>query len=179
MLNKEDKIKRWIRCGFVLLSIMVIAFAPVQVRAVTGDPITDPEFQLAPNDCGVIGTDGKLVECEWGDFLNLINRIMRFIIFISASIATLAFAYAGFMYLTAFGEMGKIEEAHNIFKSTITGMIIIMLAWLVVATILKVLEVEQPFSILDLNQPVNTNGLDGVQDLPQKNTVPYIDPSQV
>ncbi|MES2409396.1 MAG: hypothetical protein V4509_03810 [Patescibacteria group bacterium] len=143
--NKKKKIQRSL---LAVGSIFVFFLVPLSVFAVTDDPLTDPNFQLAPTTCGVMvnGVPGR--ECGWADFLNLINRIMKFIIVISASIGVLMFAYAGFLYLTAFGEMGKVEQAHKIFSTTITGIIIIMLAWLIVATILKVLGVGPLFTVL-------------------------------
>lgn len=135
---------------FLLLSILLLtifASSTSLTYAIGGqdDFQSNPNAQLAPSDCGNSGQR----ECGWGDMLSFINRIIKFIIYFSSTLAVLAFCYAGFLYLTAFGEMGKVEEAHNIFRTTIIGMIIIMLAWLIVATIIKSLGVKQDFTILD------------------------------
>lgn len=100
--------------------------------------------QLVP-DCkgsGAYGpskTGGNIVECDWADLIVLANNIVRFLVFISAILATMAFCYAGFLYITAFGESGKIEQAHKIFKSALIGVFFVLCGWLIIATILKVL----------------------------------------
>jgi len=144
-----SKVKKFFLFGLAMFVVAITLFAiPTTSRAIEGDPASDPDFQLVSNsDCGQV-VEGNLDECDWNDFLQLMSRIMKYIIFISASISVLMFAYAGFLYLTAFGEMGKVEQAHKIFSTTITGVIIIMLAWLIVATILKGLQVAPEFSIL-------------------------------
>ncbi len=157
----KSKLKSLLKTGFISLGIMFVSISlPVFVNAEAGDPATDPNFQLVSTDCGqsVPSTDpaGNPTfkinrECGWGDLIVLLNRILQYIIFISASIAVLMFVYAGFLYLTAFGEMGKVEQAHRIFSSTITGIVLILIAWLIVATLLKVLEISPEFTILEDN----------------------------
>lgn len=137
--------------------VFLLVCSPNGAYAETGDPASDPNFQLvSTTDCGQM-KGGQLDECGWADFLSLISRIMKYLIFISGSIAVLMFAYAGFLYLSAFGEMGKVEQAHKIFSSTMMGVIIIMLAWLIVATILKLLEVGPDFTILQGIENVQTS----------------------
>lgn len=131
----------------LLITLTTISFvAPATVLAAgSGDFASDPNAQLAPTDCGNKGQR----ECGWNDFISLINRLIKFVIYFSATLSVMAFCYAGFLYLTAFGEMGKIEEAHSIFRTTIVGMLIVMMGWLIVATILKTLGVSGEFTILD------------------------------
>jgi hypothetical protein len=174
MQKTKTKIKNILKLGAISLGIMFVSLSiPLFVNAEAGDPATDPSFQLVSKDCGqttFVGTDGPVNratinrECGWGDLLVLLNRIINYVIFLSAFIAVLAFCYAGFLYLTAFGEMGKVEQAHKIFSSTIMGIIIIMIAWLIIASILKVMKVRQEFTILDMQQPINTDGLNNVKD---------------
>ncbi|MES2223855.1 MAG: hypothetical protein V4469_02890 [Patescibacteria group bacterium] len=147
--NKKQKVGSFskILLGFIGAALLFFS-VPLFVNAEAGDPVTDPNFQLAPTKGSCDKNAQGVEECGWSDFIKLINRIMKFAVFISASVGVLMFAYAGFLYLTAFGEMGKVEQAHKIFSTTITGIIIIMLAWLIVATILKTLEVMPEFTIL-------------------------------
>jgi len=62
---------------------------------------------------------------------------MKFLIFISIPIATLLFSYAGFLYVTAGGNTGKIQKAHDIFKDVAVGFLIVLSAWLIVNTIVS------------------------------------------
>lgn len=144
---------------FALMPIM----GPVAVLGATPSASDAPElgenYQLVPCGTSKAGPVSTNRECGWADLLVLISRIMKFLIALSAVLAVLSFSYAGFLYVTAFGEMGKIEQAHGIFSSVITGVIIVLCAWLLVATILKTLcgaggssEAEcQKFSLLNLS----------------------------
>ncbi len=122
-------------------------------------PTTDPtkdNFQLAPSTC--FGSGEKATVdiknyggCGWKDLIQLLNTVIKFMVYIAASLSAIAFAYAGFLYMTAFGQSGKIEQAHGIFSKTLTGIFFVLLGWLLVATILKVMGVDQAFSLLNMS----------------------------
>ncbi len=176
MKHKRNKAKGVFAFGILALCVSCFMFTvPTVLNAASapayeGDPMTDPNFQLVSTECGKTTESGMINrECGWADLLVLLNRIINYVISISAFIAVLSFVYAGFLYLTAFGEMGKVEQAHRIFSSTVTGIVIILIAWLIIASILKVMKVGQDFTILDLSQPINTDGLNNVRDLPSSN----------
>jgi len=78
-------------------------------------------------------------DCNFQALVATANRIINFIITIAGSFAAILFAYAGFMYLTAQGDTGKISQAHNIFKSVLVGFVVILVAWLIVYTLLNTL----------------------------------------
>ncbi len=141
--------------SFVFGGIMVLPSNTIGVA----EP-TDSDFQLVPEGCGnAQGTAGPTLsgellsdECGWSDLLELVSNVMKFLIYIAVSVGVLACAYAGFIYITAFGETGKIEQAHKIFSAVIIGFLIILLAWLIVATIIKTLDVNPDgFTILDVD----------------------------
>lgn len=156
MQKINKKIKNILKTVLVSFGVMfALLSVPLSVNAAANDPVSDPNFQLVTRDCGQM-VGGTLDECGWNDFLDLISRIMKYLIFISASIATLMFAYAGFLMLTAFGDSGKVEQGHKIFSTTMTGIIIVMLAWLIIATILKILQVGPDFTILQGVESVQT-----------------------
>ncbi len=91
-------------------------------------------------------------DCGWKELMNLFKRLIDFSLFMAASFAVIGFAYAGFLYLTAFGDMGKVEQAHHMFSTIMTGVFIVLCGWLLVATILKTLGVDNSFSLIDLSQ---------------------------
>jgi hypothetical protein len=89
--------------------------------------------------CGIIspGADTatiKAQECTFSDLLILGQNIIKYLIFISIPIAAIAFAWAGFLYLTSGGETGKISKAKGIFWNVMLGFIFILTAWLLVYT---------------------------------------------
>ena len=87
----------------------------------------------------VTNCQGKadLGECNWNDLIELINRIIKFLVYAATSFSVVSFAYAGFLYLSSAGDHGKVEEAHHIFKNVMIGMFFVLAGWLIVATILK------------------------------------------
>lgn len=142
--------------GAIIFSILAFSFFSSAIGA-TGDveltdqyknsnPTTNSGYQIVPH-CA----DRPGQECKWEDLLVLVRNIMGLLLYLSATIAVISFMYAGFLYLTAFGDMGKVEQAHGIFSKVIIGFLFVFLGWLIVATILKTMGVVPDFSILDFN----------------------------
>ena len=52
------------------------------------------------------------------------------------------FAYAGWKYMTAGGNIGKATQARDIFTNVAIGLVIILAGWLVVDTVMKTLVKE-------------------------------------
>lgn len=128
----------------ILFLLFVFAFVPsafaatsLELGSVGGDDYigTDGANQIVPECRGENGNG----ECGWEDLVELAKRILNFVVYFSGILAVMAFCYAGFLYMTAFGNMGKVEEAHKIFGSAIIGVFFILAGWLIVATILKIL----------------------------------------
>ncbi len=114
---------RKIQFAFAFLSLLLLflSFGYAQAQG------------LVP-DCG-----GKATECGLSDFVLLINNIIKFTVKLVISVSVIVFAWAGFKYLTNRGDTGKVKEAHGIFMKVIVGLLIVLLAWLIVNTILKLL----------------------------------------
>jgi hypothetical protein len=86
-------------------------------------------------------------ECGFEEFIALFNRVIVFLLFyLAAPLAVVSFVYAGFMYMTAAGDTGKISKAHDIFKNVLIGMVLAFGAYLIVTAILKGLEVDSSFT---------------------------------
>jgi len=128
------------------------------------NPSTGSDFQIVPictnsyKGSSVRNEVGEEKgECDWVDLLKLVRNVMSLLLFLSAIIAVLSFMYAGFLYLTSFGDMGKVEKAHGIFSKVIIGFLFVFLGWLIVATILKTMGVTDDFNILDTRSVPDTN----------------------
>lgn len=90
------------------------------------------------------GTPDK--ECTFTELIALFNLIINFLLFkLAAPLAVLAFVYAGFLYITAAGDTGKIAKAHDIFKNVLIGLILAFGAFLIVTAILKGLDTDSDF----------------------------------
>lgn len=145
MRKKEIKSKIKKLC---IIAISFFVLANIFVAPAFAAATLSSDFELVP--CLSSKYPG---DCNWAALILLVQNIMNFLIVISASLAVLAFCYAGFLYVTAFGEMGKIETAHSIFSKTIVGVVFVLLGWLIIATILKVLEADpNVINIIDFNK---------------------------
>lgn len=70
--------------------------------------------------------------------------MLTFIIKFSTVLAGIAFAWAGFLMITAAGNMSQIQKGKGIFSNVLIGFIIMLAAWLIIDTILSML-VDQSF----------------------------------
>lgn len=87
--------------------------------------------------------------CDFNQLIGLVKNLMDFAITIAPFLAAIAFAFAGFYYFTSAGDPGKVETAHDIFRNTAIGLIIILAAWFVVKAILVGLGVTGDFNLLN------------------------------
>lgn len=71
-------------------------------------------------------------ECDFDDFVNLVNRIINLLFFLAVILATISFIYCGFLFLTAGGDAGKAKQAKEIFYKVVIGFLWIFGAWLIV-----------------------------------------------
>lgn len=135
----------------LLFLIAFFSFSPIELVAQSNNDVESKGFQIVPTNCvggQSTGQTKDLGGCGWEDLVTLINTIINFLVYISASLAAIAFAYAGFLYMTAFGQSGKIEQAHGIFTKTLTGIFFVLCGYLLVALILKSLGVDANFSLI-------------------------------
>jgi len=129
MLNLKNKKMKSLYTAILSL----VLFAPAVLFAwVPGDPI--------------IPCDGVDVKCTFDMLVQLAQNIIEFFITASPFVAAVAFAWAGWLYITAGGDKGQISKAHGIFTSVAVGFIIILAAWLIVKAILVGLGAE-PWAI--------------------------------
>ena len=114
----------------VFLFILLLMFLPATVIFAAG---------LVP--CG--GPPPELA-CNFDYLLLLVKNIIDFLLFtLAVPLATIMFAYAGWLYLSAGGDEGKIKRAHSIFLSVLVGLVVALGAWLIVNTIAGALLSEE------------------------------------
>ncbi|MBU6389932.1 hypothetical protein KGQ31_00085 [Patescibacteria group bacterium] len=111
-----------------------LLFVSAIAAAASAPALAAAQSGLVP--CGTQSSGGVVTDpCGWNDFFTLANNIANFLIITGAAVATLAFAYAGFLMLTAGGETGKIQEAKAIFGKVLIGFLFMLGAWLIVHAI--------------------------------------------
>lgn len=109
---------------------------------------TEEDFSNGLITCNGIDedpNDGVDEHCSFEKLLLLVNKVINFLIFvIGVPIVALTFAYAGFVLVTSGGNSAKKGEAKTIIGKGITGLIIMLAAWLLIRTVLLVLGYEGP-----------------------------------
>lgn len=78
-------------------------------------------------------------DCTFGHLITLVQNLITDLIILSTFLATIAFAYAGFLLLTSGVSPGKKDEAKKVFIKVLIGYLWILGAWILVYTIAKVL----------------------------------------
>lgn len=72
------------------------------------------------------------------DLIHLINHIIEYAVYLTIFVATIMFAYAGFLYVTAAARTENHQKARSVFSSVLIGFVIVISAWLIVDIILTV-----------------------------------------
>jgi heme/copper-type cytochrome/quinol oxidase subunit 2 len=86
--------------------------------------------------------------CGWNDLIQLGQNIMGFMIFLIPIAATIAFVWAGWLYMSSQGDQGKVKQAHKIFGTVTLGIFLTLGAWLLINTILTFLGVDSSYTLL-------------------------------
>ena len=85
--------------------------------------------------------------CGFYNVLDLINRIVKFILFdLAIPLAAVMFAYAGFELVTSLGSTEKKSKAKTIFTNVAIGLILAAGAFLIVETVLSILGYDQSWN---------------------------------
>jgi len=103
-----------------------------------------PSFVFAE---GLVPCDG--VSCDFNSLVLLVQNIIDLAIKIAPMLAAVAFAVAGFYYITAAGDTGKIKQAHDIAITTVYGLVLALVAWILIKTIIIVLGGKEGFILLN------------------------------
>lgn len=116
----------------------------------------DPEAYTCNGYAGTNPTQ----ECSVCHLQVLAMNILNFIVSTSVLIAALMFLHAGTLYVLSSTNTGNIARAHRIFTVTLTGLIIILSAWLIVNIIMSTFYNTAQFGRWDtvLCTPTGTTG---------------------
>ena len=96
-------------------------------------PVIASAAGLIPDDSEINNGNGFCA------FAKLINNIVNQFLTLSVSVAAITFTIAGAQILLNPENSGKREDAKEMFKKTVIGLIIILIAWLVVTKVIDTL----------------------------------------
>ncbi len=120
--------------------VHALLFASVVFPMLAGAQGLVPCDNSLPRDANGQIIPNSTVEnpCGFDQFIELIQRVLNYLIYIvAAPIAAIMFAIAGYMYLTAGEDSGKVKKAHDIFISVLWGFGIMLIAWALVSFVLN------------------------------------------
>lgn len=112
---------------FVLLMI-VLPFLGQAALVNCGNTVS-----VSSSASGDYSTSG---ECDFTDFVNLLNNFVKWVISLAGVIFTISLIWGGFLYMTSGEKPANKDKAKTILRSTLYGFIIILCAWLIVYTII-------------------------------------------
>lgn len=95
-----------------------------------------PFFTFASHNGGLVPCHGP--ECNACHLVQLGQNVLNFLVTITVLMSGVIFAIAGFKMVTSRGNSGTISEAREMFTNVIVGLVILLSAWLVVDTVMKV-----------------------------------------
>ena len=108
--------------------------------------IVMPVFSFAAQDPelgGLVPCDNVNTPCNFTAFMTLINKVIDFIFkYMAVPIAAIMFFYAGFLMVTSGGSSESKTRAKSIFSNAVLGLVAAAAAWLIVKTILSILDYE-------------------------------------
>ena len=129
----------------IIIFLLAVVFTPAVSFAF------DVSKGIVPACTNVLQPDGTM-ECIWGwnELMLLIKNIINFLLFyLALPAATLAFIYAGWLYLSSGDKVAQRAKAKSVFLNVVYGLIIAAAAWLIVSAILIGLRVQPGYSLLE------------------------------
>lgn len=78
-------------------------------------------------------------DCGANEFFGLLHNLMKYAVYFTVIIVSLAAIYAGFRILTSEGSPEKIKEGYSALTAAVIGVVIIFSAWIIVNLIIAFL----------------------------------------
>jgi hypothetical protein len=139
--------------GTLFFSMLGTTLAQTEVPSPSD--IENTGWTLVPPEC--LGDDAAGFEenadgtkgdpnCGFSEMMQLVANIMGLLFVLALAISTLLFAYAGFKYATALGNPSQIQGAKKIFTNVAIGLALVFGAYLIVTTIVAILDVKPEYN---------------------------------
>ncbi len=121
---------------------------------------------------GPAGDPGGLVpcsglDCNFCSLVTMVNRIVTLLFEVMVVIAVILIAIAGFKLVTSAGNVAAMESAKKMITNAMIGFVIVLSAWLIVDTVMKVMVTGEAFDAESWNRFQNDCGGIKVKDLPE------------
>ena len=132
----------------IIIGLLLVVGSLSLVTVAQAQVIGNWDFLKGIVPCGIgpttiIGGDGKaipnpaFIPCTVCHFYKLLQNIINFLLYASASLATLMATYIGFLFLFSGGSPQKITDAKSKLWLLVWGLVWILASWLVLNTIIN------------------------------------------
>lgn len=99
--------------------------------------ITNVAFARLVPECDPVGVTGP--KCTLCHLLQLFKNLINLFLEIGMVLAGLFIAWGAFVIMTAGGSEEKVKNGKKILTAAITGVVIALASWLIIATLLQIL----------------------------------------
>ncbi len=114
------------------LSVATVVVLPSKA---IGQTATSEDLSCAADNVGkILPPCTKCGECEIVDFLKLFQNLYEFGLQLAIPLGIFFLIVGGVLLLTASGRSSQIESGKTIIRQSITGLIIILVSWIIVDT---------------------------------------------
>lgn len=97
------------------------------------------KLSFAQTDGGLVNCDGVDVPCDFNKFVELINKVLKMVLFdFTMPLTVILFVYAGYLLMTSGGDTTKVKQAKKIFTNVLIGFAIALTAYLMVKLFLDI-----------------------------------------
>ena len=79
------------------------------------------------------------LSCQFCDLFKLVKNVLDFGVKIAIPIAVITIVYGGIMILTAGASPERAKQGKDIVTAAIIGLVIVLLAWLILDTLIKLI----------------------------------------
>lgn len=140
----STKVKQLLKKISMYVSVLAVVLMPYVSYAQLVPFVPDECYAKATQDAS-----GRVsVNCGWAQLMKMGQNIIRNAIYLAAMAAVISIVYAGWLYMSSGDDAGQRKAANKIFGNVIKGIFFTMAAWLLVATMLRFLGVDNAFSLL-------------------------------
>ena len=146
-MKKFYKISAVLIVFVALISFAFVANAQAGYCDASGKSHSDPNKMWPIIQCGSAGQPC----CDFKEAVILFNRLVSWFIAMATTIATITFVLAGAKMIMNPENPGERQAAIDMFKKTVYGLIIILIAWLLVHTIVSALVSSKSTALYFLN----------------------------
>ena len=121
-------VTRLFRTFLILFAAATVTLAPVQIAH--AQPVIAQNFDSEPGQDPVTREDP-----EDSSVLEYVNNGYRFFAVVGGLVAVMMLIYAGYRYMTSYGDPEKISDAKDIVEKTLVGLGLLILAAVILNTV--------------------------------------------